>query len=110
MAPHQSPPAVVALNLGLALVATSNAPLLLLDKRLVIIAASRSFCRAFEIDPANIEGCLLSELGAGEWNRPQLNSMLRATAAGYAEIEGYEIDLKREGRSDKCLVLNAKKL
>jgi two-component sensor histidine kinase len=36
--------------------------------------------------------------------------MLRATASGYAEIEGYEIDLKREGRPDKCLVLNAQKL
>jgi len=110
MAPHQLPPAIVALNLGLALVETSNAPLLLLDKSLVIIAASRSFCRAFQIDPARVEGCLLSQLGAGEWNTPQLDSMLRATASGYAEIEGYEIDLKREGRPDKCLVLNAQKL
>ena len=81
MAPHVPPPAIVALNLGLALVATSNAPLLLLDERLVILAASRSFCRVFEIDSAKVEGCLLSELGAGEWNKPQLNSMLRATAS-----------------------------
>jgi len=111
MAPHvPPPPAIVALNLGLALVATSNAPLLLLDKSLVIIAASKSFCRAFQIDPAKAEGCLLSELGAGEWNKPQLDSMLRATASGYAEIEGYEIYLKRENRPDKCLVLNAQKL
>jgi len=109
MAPHQSPPAIVALNLGLALVATSTAPLLLLDGRLAILAASKSFCRAFQVDAQKVVGCLLSELG-GEWNKPQLDSMLRATAAGYAEIEGYEIDLKREGRPDKCLVLNAQKL
>jgi len=110
MAPHQPPPAIVALNLGLALVATSNAPLLLLDGNLVIIAASKSFCRAFQIDPAKVEGCLLSELGMGEWNKPQLDSMLRATSAGFAEIEGYEIYLKREGRADNCLVVNAQKL
>jgi two-component sensor histidine kinase len=110
MAPHQSPPAIVALNLGLALVATSNVPLLLLDGRLAIVAASKSFCRALEIDPAKVEGRLLSELGAGEWNKPQLNSLLHATASGYAEIEGYEVYLKREGRPDRCLVLNAQKL
>jgi two-component sensor histidine kinase len=36
--------------------------------------------------------------------------MLRATAAGYTEIEGYEIDLKHEGRPDRRLVLHAQKL
>ena len=110
MAPHVPPPAIVSLNLGLALVATSNAPLLLLKKDLAIIAASKSFCRAFQIDPSKVEGCLLSELSAGEWDKPQLNSMLHATASGYAEIEGYEIDLEREGRSDRRLALNAQKL
>jgi PAS domain-containing protein len=107
MASQVPPPATVALSLGLALVATSNAPLLLLDRGLTIIAASKSFCRAFQIDPAEVEGCLLSQLGAGEWNKPQLDSMLRATAAGYAEIEGYEIDIEREGRPGRRLVLNA---
>jgi two-component sensor histidine kinase len=110
MAPHTPPPAIVALNLGLALVATSNAPLVLLDGRLTILAASKSFCRAFQIDPAKVEGCLLCELGTGEWNKPQLDSLLRATASGYAQIEGYEIDLIREGRPDKRLVLDAQKL
>jgi two-component sensor histidine kinase len=106
----QVPPTVIVVNLGLAVVATSTAPLLLLDSSLTIIASSKSFCRAFEIDMAKIEGCPLSKLGAGEWNKPQLSAMLHATAAGYAEIEGYEIDLKREGKPDLRLVLNAQKL
>jgi len=110
MAPHEHPPVIVGLNLGLALIASSNAPLLLLDKNLVIIAASNSFCRAFQVDSAIVEGCRLSELGGGEWNKPQLESMLRATAAGYTKIEGYEIFLKVQGRADKCLVLDAHKL
>jgi two-component sensor histidine kinase len=110
MAPQVLPPAIAALNLGLALVATSTAPLLLLDRGLAIIAASKSFCRTFQIDPAKVKGCLLRELGTGEWNKPQLNSMLRATASGYAEIEGYEINLEREGRPQRRLVLNAQKL
>jgi two-component system, sensor histidine kinase PdtaS len=110
MAPHSPPDPAVALNLALALVASSTAPLLLLDKDLSVIMASTSFCSAFQIDSAKTQGCLLSELGLGEWNVPQLSSLLDATASGFAEIEGYEMDLKREGRDTRRLVLNAKKL
>jgi two-component sensor histidine kinase len=109
MAPHVPHPNV-ALSLGLALIDISTAPLLLLDSSLKVIAASRSFCSAFQIDPAKTNGCLLSQLGAGEWNKPQLMSMLAATASGYAKVEAYEINLGREGRPDRCLVLEAQKL
>jgi len=108
MAPH--PPSDVALNLGLALIATSTAPLLLLDRDLTVIAGSKSFCKAFQIDPATVPGSRLENIGAGEWNVPQLSSLLNATASGYAEIEGYEMDLLREGQPARRLVLNAQKL
>ena len=78
VAPHTSSDPIVAHNLALALVASSNAPLLLLDNALTILAASKSFCRAFQIDPAKIDGCGIAELGNGEWNRPQLTSLLNA--------------------------------
>jgi two-component sensor histidine kinase len=52
----------------------------------------------------------LRELGAGEWNVPQLNVLLKATAAGQADVEGYEIDLNRPGQATRRLVLNAQKL
>src|SRR6185295_17877648 len=41
---------------------------------------------------------------------PQLASLLKATAAGYAEVKGYELDLSRKGRDNRQLVLNAHKL
>ena len=37
-------------------------------------------------------------------------SLLKATASGYAEIESYELDLRRMGRETRRLVLNARKL
>jgi two-component sensor histidine kinase len=110
MAPHSPPDPAVALNLALALVASSTAPLLLLDKDLKVVAASTSFCNAFQIDPAKTRGCKLAELGNGEWQVPQLSSLLKATAAGFAQVEGYEMNLVRKGREARCLVLNAKKL
>ena len=94
----------------LAVIAASNEPLLFLASDLTVIAASASFCRAFQIEPASIPGRLLSELGAGEWGMPQLTSLLKATASGSAEVEAYEIDLIRKGHQPRCLVLNAHKL
>ena len=94
----------------LAVIASSNEPLLFLAADLTVIAASASFCRAFQIDPASVPGRPLSDLGAGEWALPQLSSLLRATASGSAEIEAYEIDLVRKGQATRSLVLNARKL
>lgn len=94
----------------LAVVVASNEPLLFLSDGLKVIAASASFCRAFEIDPATIRGRHLSELGNGEWAMPTLTSLLMATASGNAQIEAYEIDLKPLNQKTRQLVVNARML
>jgi two-component sensor histidine kinase len=94
----------------LAVIAASNEPLLFVAADLTVIAASASFCRVFQIDPASVPGRLLSDLGAGEWASPQLGSLLKATASGTAQIEAYEIDLVRKGHAPRSLVVNARKL
>lgn len=91
----------------LAVVVSSNEPLLFLSDDQRVIAASASFCRAFEIDPATVPGRRLSELGNGEWAMPKLASLLRATASGSAQIEAYEIDLRRPKQKTRNLVVNA---
>jgi two-component sensor histidine kinase len=110
MAPHPTTHTDVGLNLALAVIASSTAPLLLLDGDLTLIAASNSFCRNFQIDPSSVAGRPLRALGSGEWNLAQLMALLNATASGYARVESYEIDLRRKGREDRHLVLNAQKL
>lgn len=96
--------------LGSALISSSKAPLLLLSDDLTVIGASESFCSAFGIDPGTVNGAKLGALGDGEWNVPQLNSLLRATFNGSASIDAYEMDLIRKGHKTACLVLNAHKL
>jgi two-component sensor histidine kinase len=97
-------------SLALAVIAASNSPVLLVDGDLDIIAASDSFCQAFALDPDETSGSPLAGLGAGEWDVPQLGSLLRGTAAGSAEIDAYEMDLKRKGQVSRRLVVNARKL
>jgi two-component sensor histidine kinase len=94
----------------MAMVAASNEPLVLLKDDLTVVAASASFCRAFGIDPSSVDGKLLFALGLGEWDVPQLRSLLRATIAGHAEIAEYEMDLNRAGQAARRLVLHARKL
>ena len=110
MAPHTTAHSDVGLNLALAVIASSTAPLLLLSGDLRLIAASKSFCAAFQIDPATVPGRALHELGSGEWDVHQLTALLKATALDYAAIDSFEIDLAREGRPKRRLVLNAQKL
>ena len=97
-------------SLAMALVESSKAPLLLLDDDLVVVGASASFCNTFNLDPATIVNRRLTDLGTGEWNVPQLQSLLLATIAGAEEIDAYEMDLVREGKPTCRLILSAHKL
>jgi two-component sensor histidine kinase len=94
----------------LAVIASSYQPLLFLTGDLVVVAASSSFCREFQIEPASVLGRPLSQLGNGEWAMPKLNSLLNATASANAAIDAYEIDLIRKDRKPRSLVINAHKL
>lgn len=97
------------LSLALAMVVSSTAPLLLLDGEQKILAASASFCETFGIAPAAVPGRQLYELGAGEWDVPQLRSLINATASDAAVIPSYEMDLKVPG-SSRRLVMGVQKL
>jgi hypothetical protein len=94
-------------SIGMALVVSSATPLLLLNDQLVVEATSQSFCTQFDLDCSTLPGKSLFDLGQGEWNAPQLRSLLEATASGKAEIEAYEYALKREGMPDRALILHA---
>lgn len=97
-------------SLAMALVESSKAPLLLLDDDVVVIGASTSFCNTFNVDPETIANRRLADVGAGEWDVPQLHSLLLATIGGAAEIDAYEMDLVREGKATCRLILSAHKL
>jgi two-component sensor histidine kinase len=92
------------------MVACSEVPLLLLDGDLTVISASASFCRSFQLDPASVADRSLFALGAGEWSGRQLQALLKATRSGAADIQAYEMDLKRDGKEPRQLVINARRL
>ena len=110
MAARTTPPSGSTNTLALAVIASSTAPLLLLDGDFKVIAASDSFRTAFQVDPLSHTQPTLFALGRGQWDIPQLRSLLKATADGVAEINAYEMDLAREGAGPRRLVLSARRL
>jgi two-component sensor histidine kinase len=110
MAAREPPYSDPSLSLALAVVASSTAPLLLLDGDLTVVAASDSFCQSFNIGAGKAEGVEVFKLGKGEWNAKRLRSLLTATLSGAVAVEAYEIDLAVPGAAPRRLVLNAQKL
>jgi two-component system, sensor histidine kinase PdtaS len=97
----------VAESLMLAMVASSDVPLLLLGGDLDVIAVSNSFGAAFEVETINARGHSVFKLGSGERDTPKLRSVLGVTLSGHAAIEAYEMDLFGHGKVRR-LVIKAK--
>jgi PAS domain S-box-containing protein len=97
-------------TLGLALVLASDAPLLLLDENLAIVAASDSFCDAFGIDPVTVTGQTIYDLDHSHWDLPRLHSLIDATLSGAAEVEAYEMEIKTSAGAVRCVVIKAQRL
>jgi len=107
MADDAALPSIVADSLALAVVVSCDAPTLLLDGDLTVMAGSSSFSKAFQIDPETIRGQSIFALGSGEWDVPQLRSLLRLTMACDAGVDAYEMDLRRPGLPPRRLVITA---
>ena len=94
-------------TLAFALIIASETPLVLLDRALSVVVASASFYRSFGLTQPLSGRAVFSEMGAGEWSRPQLSAMLHAIAAGSPGIEAYEMDLVRPDLPVCHLLLSA---
>jgi PAS domain-containing protein len=65
-----------ACALAQSIVDTVREPVVVLDKGLRVIAASRSFYSAFKVSPEDTQGRLLYALGDGQWDIPKLRVLL----------------------------------
>jgi two-component sensor histidine kinase len=93
-----------------AIVDTIREPLLVLDKDLRVLVASRSFYRAFNVSPENTHDVLIYELGGGEWDVPALRTLLQHVAPDDSVIEGYEVEHDFPSIGHKVMLVNARKV
>jgi chemotaxis protein methyltransferase CheR len=98
-------PVGIALVLAHAIIDTVRDPLLVLDPAHRITAASRSFYQTFNLAGEDVRGQLLFDVDGGQWNIPELRTLLETIAKDHAPVEKYEVDREfpRIGRRFMCL-------
>ena len=90
------------------IVDTVREPVLVLDKDLRVIAASRSFYSAFKVSPEDTNGRLLYALGDGQWDIPKLRVLLEKIIPEQGVMDGYEVEHEFPGLGSRTMCLNAR--
>ena len=96
--------------LAQGIVDTVREPVLVLDKELRVIAASRSFYSAFKVSPEDTQGRLLYALGDGQWDIPKLRVLLEKIIPEHGVMEGYEVEHEFPGLGHRTMCLNARQV
>jgi PAS domain S-box-containing protein len=97
-------------SLAEAIVDTVREPLIVLDRDLRVIAASRSFYRTFGEDPGTTEGRMLFELGDGQWDIPALRSVLEDIIPRHRTLEAFEVEHEFPNIGRRVMLLNAREV
>lgn len=93
-----------------AIVDTVRESLVVLNLDLRVITANRSFYETFEVLPAETEQRLIFDLGNGQWNIPQLRSLLQDIINNNTQFQDLEVEHSFEQIGDKTMRLNARKM
>ena len=93
-----------------AIVDTVRDPLVVLDQKLRVITASRSFYNTFRLARDDVHGLLLYEIDSCQWDIPELRELLGAISTGQATVEGYEVDREFSRIGRRIMLLNARKV
>ncbi|MEP6672277.1 MAG: CHASE3 domain-containing protein [Chthoniobacter sp.] len=93
-----------------SIVDTVREPLLVLSYDLRVERANRAYYQAFRTTPAETEDRLLSEIGDGQWNHPQLAGLVTAALRLDEKFDDLEwsYDLPATGR--RTVLLSGRKL
>jgi two-component sensor histidine kinase len=92
------------------IVDTVREPVVVLDKALRVIAASRSFYSAFKVSPENTQGKPLYALGDGQWDIPKLRVLLEKIIPEHGVMEGYEVEHEFPDLGQRTISLDARQV
>jgi chemotaxis protein methyltransferase CheR len=94
----------------LDLVETIREGLLVLEPDLTVRFANRTFCATFGVAREDTVGRKLYELGNGQWDIPELRSLIEIILPDRATIEAFEVDHVFPSIGRRVMLLNARKV
>jgi PAS domain S-box-containing protein len=89
------------------IIATMREPFVVLDKRLRIKMANRSFYRQFQVSQEETEGHHIYELGNGQWNIPRLRTLLEEVLLQNHSFQNFDIEHDFPVIGKRIMLLNA---
>ena len=92
------------------IVDTVREPLLILDTTLRVRSANRAFYQAFHVSPEETENRLIYELGNGQWDIPDLRTLLEDIVPKSSVFDDFELEHTFPVIGRRVMLLNASKL
>jgi two-component system, chemotaxis family, CheB/CheR fusion protein len=85
-------------------------PLIVLNLDLKAISANHAFYQTFQVPPIKTEEYSIFELGNGQWDIPQLRSLLLDILKNNTTFNKFEVEHEFEQIGHKVMLLNARKM
>ena len=92
------------------IVDTVREPLLILDTTLRVRSGNRAFYQAFQVSSEETENRLIYELGNGQWDIPDLRTLLEDIVPKSSVFNDFELEHDFPVIGRRVMVLNARKL
>ncbi len=92
------------------IVDTVREPLLILDGTLRVRSANGAFYRFFQVSPEETEGALIYELGNGQWDIPDLRTLLEEVIPQKSVFDDFELAHTFPVIGRRVMLLNAREL
>lgn len=99
-----------AQGLAEGIINTVSEPLIVLDKALQVVSASRSFYQHFQVTATETVGRKIYDLGNGQWNIPTLRQLLEDLLPQRQALDGYVVEHDFPGLGPRRMVLNARRI
>ena len=93
-----------------SIINTVREPLIVLDRDLRVLTASRSFYEFFKVKPKDTVGQLIYDLGNKQWDIPKLRELLETILAKKATFDDYEVEHDFLGIGRRTMLLNARRI
>src|SRR5947209_4020109 len=97
-------------NYAMNIVDTVREPLLILDATLRVQSANRAFYQTFHVSAEETENRLIYELGNGQWDIPDLRTLLEDVVPKSSVFNDFELEHTFPVIGRRVMLLNARKL
>src|SRR5579872_3745052 len=97
-------------NFAQNIVDTVREPLMMLDTSLRVQSANRAFYQTFKVSPEETENRLIYELGNGQWDIPDLRTLLEDVVPKSLVFDDFELEHTFPVIGRRVMLLNARKL